>query len=109
MKQTIVIAFVLGMIFVGLDCKKEPPTNPQPPTNCDSPPGNRNFTWRTDTVAWWPSEVGGVWAFSDDDAWVVGNLHGPTVPGPDKLHTIALEWNRMERYNPIHGCFRNTK
>jgi hypothetical protein len=72
MKQMIVIAFVLSMLFTGLECKKEPPTNSPPPTSCDSPPGNRSFTWRTDTVAWWPSEVGGVWAFSDTDAYVIG-------------------------------------
>ncbi len=91
MKLMIVIAFVLSIIFIGLDCKKEAPTNSQPPTNCDYPPGNRNFTWRTDTVAWWPSEVGGVWAFSDNDAWVMGNLHGPTAPGQTSY--MGLHWN----------------
>ncbi len=93
MKTALFILFLLLSLST-LDCKKEPPTNSPPSTTCDYPPGNRNFTWRTDTVAWWPSEVGGVWAFSDNDAWVMGNLHGPTVPG--QTGYIALHWNGAE-------------
>ena len=90
MKTALFILFLLLSLST-LDCKKEPPTNSPPSTTCDYPPGNRNFTWRTDTVAWWPSEVGGVWAFSDNDAWVMGNLHGPTVPG--QTGYVGLHWD----------------
>ncbi|HTY11736.1 MAG TPA: hypothetical protein VMF88_11770 [Bacteroidota bacterium] len=93
MKISTLIIFIT-LFLLSVSCRKEPPTNSPSPTSCDSPPGNRNFTWRTDTIAWWPSEVGGVWAFSDNDAWVVGNLHGPTVPGQTSY--IALHWNGTE-------------
>ena len=76
-------------VFAGLDCHKS--IIYPPPTSCEFPPGNRVFTWRTDTVAWWPSEVGGVWAFSDTDAYVMGNISGPTVPG--QKHYPGLHWN----------------
>ena len=89
-KYFVLLVFSALFTIVGLECKKSPVAS-QLPTNCDSPPGNRNFTWRTDTVAWWPSEVGGVWAFSDNDAWVVGNMHGPTVPGQSTY--MGLHWD----------------
>ena len=83
------------MIFscLQLGCRKEKSclTCTSSATSCDYPPGNRNFTWRLDTVAWWPSEVGGVWAFSDNDAWVMGNMHGPTVPG--QTNYVGMHWD----------------
>ena len=100
MKLMIVIAFVLSIIFIGLDCKKEAPTNSQPPTNCDPPPGNRNFTWRTDTVGWFPTTLGGVWAFSDTDAYVMGYI-GEGKP-PYRIF-VGLHWNGQTWDNNLNG------
>ncbi len=88
----------LALLFLG--CPDKPCTTcPPPATNCDYPAGNRSFTWRLDTVAWWPSEVGGVWAFSDSDAYVMGNMHGSTVPG--QASYLGLHWNGKQWDEPI--------
>tara|TARA_R110002050_G_scaffold2016_16_gene12446 strand:- start:466 stop:1644 length:1179 start_codon:yes stop_codon:yes gene_type:complete len=65
-------------------------TSTDPKETCDFPPGNRDFTWAVDTVALWPSTVGGVWAFADDDAYVMGSI----VPkeNPQTLY-LALRWD----------------
>jgi hypothetical protein len=102
------LSLTVLVLFLGLNCKKDevPCTTcpPPPPSNCVYPAGNRNFTWRLDTVAWWPSEVGGVWAFSDSDAWVMGNMHGPTVPGQTSylgLHWDGLQWGTPASYDQV--------
>ena len=96
---------LLSIVVVAMSsCHKEAPVIPPDQTTCDYPPGNRSFTWRTDTVAWWPSEVGGVWAFSDNDAYVMGNMHGPTVPGQTSylgLHWDGTAWGSPGSYNDI--------
>lgn len=89
----LLIIATAGFLFF-LQCKKSP-TEPKPDEeNCDYEPGNRSFTWRMDTVAWWPSEVGGVWAFSDNDAYVMGKIlqrkNGNTE------HYAGLHWNGTE-------------
>lgn len=50
-------------------------TGSDPEETCDFPPGNREFTWQVDTVAWFPSTLGGVWAFADDDAYLMGSIY----------------------------------
>jgi len=75
------------------DEKKPPIIIPPTPTNCEYPPGNRNFTWRLDTVAWWPSWLGGVHAFSDSDAWVMGSLVSPTGESYVGWHWDGKKWN----------------
>ncbi len=90
--------------ILNLGCPEEKPctTCPPPANPCDYPAGNRNFAWRLDTVAWWPSEVGGVWAFSDTDAWIMGNMHGPTVAGQTSylgLHWDGRQWNDTVDYD----------
>ena len=92
--QIILLVVFLCALFLNLKCKKDDGqclTCPPPATNCEYPAGNRNFTWRIDTVAWWPSTLGGLWAFSDNDAWVMGNMCGPTVPG--QTNYMGLHWN----------------
>ncbi|HEY9165544.1 MAG TPA: hypothetical protein VIS48_05230 [Candidatus Kryptonia bacterium] len=103
LKRVAIVSSLILLLIAGIECRKSPVTPPLP-TSCEYPPGNRNFTWRTDTVAWWPSEVGGVWAFSDTDAWVMGNMHGPTVPGQTSylaLHWNGKEWGTPETYSTI--------
>jgi hypothetical protein len=75
MKHYLLVTILLS-IFLVVACRKDPPIVPpdQPPTTCTYPPGNRNFTWRLDTVAWFLSTVAGVWVFSDTDAYVIGYI-----------------------------------
>jgi len=106
MLNCVLFSSALLTLFLGLNCKKdEPPctTSPPPqPTNCEYPTGNRNFTWRTDTVAWFPSTLGGVWAFSDSDAYVMGYIVDGTPP-----YTLRLgrHWNGHVWENNINGTF----
>ena len=105
MRRQAVVGFLL--LFALISCHKDSPVKPPDQTTCDCPPGNRNFTWRTDTVAWWPSEVGGVWAFSDNDAYVMGNMHGPTVPGQTSY--MSLHWNGSIWDTAVHGSSLDIK
>ena len=89
---SVVVCIYFMILFYG--CHKDKPCAtcpPPPPTTCEYAAGNRNFSWRIDTVAWWPSTLGGLWAFSDNDAWVMGNMCGPTVPG--QTNYMGLHWN----------------
>ena len=81
MKKHILSFVLLTIVLINLGCKK-PPTQPpdDKPTTCTYPAGNRNFTWRIDTVAWWPSTLGGVWAFSDSDAYLMGYIGEGKAP-----------------------------
>jgi hypothetical protein len=97
-------------MVLGENCKKdEPCTNcpPPPPTNCEYPPGNRNFIWRLDTVAWFPSTLGGVWAFSDSDAYVMGNIF-QISNGVSKGY-IGLHWNGKKWDININGTVDEIK
>jgi len=61
MKKCILAIALVAIVLLNLGCKKEPTQPPDDkPTTCIYPVGNRNFTWSIDTVAWWPSIVGGV-------------------------------------------------
>ena len=90
-------------LFYGCPDKKPCPTCPpdDKPTNCTFPPGNRNFTWRLDTVAWFPSTLGGVHAFSDSDAYAMGNIF-QIVNGVSKGF-IGLRWNGLKWETNING------
>lgn len=46
-----------------------------------------------------------MWAFSDNDAWVMGNMHGPTVPGQTTymgLHWDGKEYNDTVKFLDIY-------
>ncbi len=88
------LPFLIFFSFVYFGCPKgkPPAVAPPEPTTCEYPAGNRNFAWRLDTVAWYPSEVGGVWAFSDSDAWVMGNMQGLNVNGQTDSY-VGFHWN----------------
>lgn len=88
------IFVVTSLLHIGCPDEKPPIVIPPTPTNCEYPAGNRNFNWRLDTVAWWPSTLGGVHAFSDTDAWVMGYMQGPTVPGQESY--VGIHWNGKE-------------
>ena len=90
----IVLAFI-SILF--LAC----PDDPDPePTTCDYPPGNRTFTWRVDTVAYWPSFLGGVHAFADDDAYVMGYIGEGQAPW---RIFVGKHWNGTKWDNNIYG------
>ncbi|MEQ9308040.1 MAG: hypothetical protein RLN90_01195 [Balneolaceae bacterium] len=69
---------------------------------CDFPPGNREYSWRVDTVAWWPSTVAGVWAFADDDAYVIGYIVDDTRPSTIRP---GRHWNGEEWEDDINGTW----
>ncbi len=77
-------------------------TNTDPKETCDFPPGNRDFTWAVDTVAWWPSTVAGIWAFADDDAYIMGYIVDDTSPSTVRL---GRHWNGKEWEDDINGTW----
>jgi len=81
MKKQLLAFVVISFVLFNIGCKK-PPTQPpdEKPTNCTYLAGNRNYTWRMDTVAWFPSTLGGVWAFSDSDAYLMGYIGEGKTP-----------------------------
>jgi len=94
---TVIFAF-FSVLF--LAC----PDNPEPePTTCEYPPGNRTFTWRVDTVAWFgTSTVAGVWAFSDDDAYVMGGIIDGKPPYSGRF---GRHWNGETWEDDINGTW----
>ncbi len=94
------LLFYLAIIIL-LSCHKdEPPIASPPPTECLYAAGNRNYTWRVDTVAWWTSTVGGIWAFSDTDAYVMGEIQGGY---PSYNMYAGLHWNGKKWDTNIYG------
>jgi hypothetical protein len=90
-----VLLSILSLNFIG--CPKDNPKeiiSPPEPTNCEYPQGNRNYTWRLDTVAWFPSWLGGVHSFSDSDAWVMGNIVHPNGESYSAVHWDGHSWNK---------------
>lgn len=77
-------------------------TGTDPKETCDFPPGNRDFTWQVDTVAWWPSTIAGAWAFADDDAYVMGYIVDDTSPTTIRP---GRHWNGEEWEDDINGTW----
>jgi hypothetical protein len=105
----ILIHALLLFSCLQFSCRKEKPpclTCPPPETSCAYPPGNRNFTWRLDTVAWFPSTLGGVWAFSDDDAYLMGYI-GEGKPPYDIY--MALHWDGITWNTNVNGNYTDIK
>lgn len=96
---------IIILVFGVASCN----TGPDPKETYDFPPGNREFSWRVDTVAWFPSTLGGVWAFADDDAYLMGNIIQYNDEGEFRGY-IGLHWNGKEWDDDIHGTwgFDNT-
>jgi hypothetical protein len=67
-------------LFSGNDKKKD--------DSCDWPIGNRNYTWRIDTVGYWPSDLGGLYVFNDSTAFITGRVETKN----SELLT-GLRWN----------------
>lgn len=103
MAKHLIIVFVtiISVCFFGCP-KDESPVVVIPPSTCAYPSGNRSFTWRLDTVAWFPSTVAGVWAFSDTDAYVMGSI----VDGkPPYSSRFGRHWNGKIWEDSINGTW----
>ncbi|NUN68774.1 MAG: hypothetical protein HUU02_03585 [Bacteroidetes bacterium] len=80
MRTPSLIILMVSMLFTGCP-EEDPPIIPPPPaTQCEYPAGNRNYSWRLDTVAWFPSTLGGIHAFSDSDAYLMGYIGEGKAP-----------------------------
>jgi len=96
-----IFLMLLSFLFLGCPEEKKPPIIiPPTPTNCEYPPGNRNFTWRLDTVAFFPSFLGGIHAFSDSDAYLMGYI-GEGKP-PWRIF-VGKHWDGKTWDTNIHG------
>lgn len=100
MRSVFVIA--IFPIAILLSCKPDR-TGP----DCNSSSGNRDFTWRADTVAWFPSRMGGIWAFADDDAYVMGSII--RYENGQSQGYLGLRWNGTEWTNDINGSVEEIK
>ena len=92
MKKNITNILII-VVFAGcfLKCSNDP-AQPPAETECKYEQGRRDFTWRADTVAWWPSTVTGIWAFSDDDAYIFGQ----TLTKDHNLNpNLGLHWDGL--------------
>jgi hypothetical protein len=100
--QPLVLVAFLMIAVMDSGCSKDHRDIITPSTNCDYPPGNRLFKWRLDTVAWFPSTIAGVWAFSDTDAYILGTI----IDGkPPYSNRIGRHWNGTVWENDIHGTW----
>jgi len=107
MTRILFLVTLLSIVALNFSCKKSPTQPPdEKPTTCTYPPENRNFTWQMDTVAWFPSTLGGVWAFSDSDAYVMGYIFENKPP---YSFSVGLHWNGKIWDKSINGSFGEIK
>lgn len=101
----IVLLFIIYSFIVS--CNKNPIIPPPDPTNCTYTLGNRNFTWQIDTVTLFPSNLGGIWSFSDSDAYLMGNIFQWT----DSVFTgyVGLHWAGKKWDKNINGTVEEIK
>lgn len=98
---SLLLILVTILLIASFSCKRNPVIPPEEePANCYYPAGNRNYTWRVDTIAWFPSTVGGVWAFSDSDAYVLGTIIDGKPPYESRW---GRHWNGNEWENNINA------
>lgn len=95
------ILITSSIYIVGFSSCKPDRTGP----DCNFSAGNRDFTWRVDTLALFPSSIGGVWAFSDDDAYLMGAIWKDE--DGEKRFYAGLRWNGIEWSGDIHGTTEN--
>lgn len=88
MKTTIQLTIILLLIFA-MGCENASDPEKIITSDCATKPGTHNFSWQIDTIGAWPSQFGGVWAFSDSDAYAMGNLMDPK----DRETTLGLHWD----------------
>lgn len=77
-------------LFAGNDKTKE--------DVCDWPPGNRNYSWHIDTVAYFPSTLGGLHVINDSSVFLTGRIN---AKNGDDLH--GLQWDGSEWTREIYS------
>ena len=89
------ISITIFFVIIFNSCQHS--TEPTVSSNsCIYPNGNRNFTWRLDTLGWFPSTMGGVHAFSDDDVYAGGYF---VTMDHSTVYNI-IHWNGV-KWSPI--------
>ncbi|MCK6615917.1 MAG: hypothetical protein L6Q47_16910 [Ignavibacteriaceae bacterium] len=102
------IIILVGIIILFNSCSKDNPVTPQEPQICTYQEGDRNYTWRMDTIAIFPSWLGGIWAFSDSDAYVMGNIF--QLDSSNNLQGyIGLHWDGNHWSKDINGTVEEIK
>lgn len=100
-RNQVIFLPLFALVLIGGSCRNNPVII-EPIKECEYPPGNRTFSWQVDTVGWFPSSIGGVWAFADDDAYLMGSI----IQYDDQNNPegyLGLHWNG-ERWGPdING------
>lgn len=94
--------FLLLFLFFAMSCentsgpeKKDNPIDPPLPTSCDELKTTNDYTWRIDTVGHWPSDLGGVYAFSDSDAYAMGHIDDGKSAVFAGLHWDGKNWREI--------------
>lgn len=106
MRTPSLLILMVSLLFTGCP-EEDPPIIPPPPaTQCEYPAGNRNYSWRLDTVAWFPSTLGGIHAFSDSDAYLMGYI-GEGKP-PWNIF-MAKHWNGTSWTTNTNGSYEEIK
>lgn len=102
------IIILVGIIILFNSCSKDNPVTPQEPQLCTYSEGDRNFIWRMDTIAIFPSWLGGIWAFSDSDAYVMGEIFQLDSNGIRKGY-FGLHWDGNRWNTDINGTVDDIK
>jgi len=87
---------VLCFYFSIVSCKN--PTentilNPPVSIDCNEPKSTQNYTWRIDTIGDFGSHLGGIYAFSDTDAYAMGFLWSNKKNGTAERHWNGKVWS----------------
>lgn len=106
MRTPSLLILMVSLLFTGCP-EEDPPIIPPPPvTQCEYPAGNRNYSWRLDTVAWFPSTLGGIHAFSDSDAYLMGYIGEGKAPWNIFM---AKHWNGSSWTTNTNGSYEEIK
>ncbi len=104
-RNQVIFLPLFALVLIGGSCRNNPVII-EPIKECEYPPGNRTFSWQVDTVGWFPSSIGGVWAFADDDAYVMGLIWQKNEK--DELEfTYGLHWNGQEWTTNLNGSLED--
>lgn len=99
-------SIIFSSLLVSASCQQPTENNTDsgvnPSQSCTYPNSSNEFTWRVDTVGWFPTTIGGLHAFSDSDAYVMGYLaQGPKDDPQEALHWDGTSWKKVIFKNPI--------